>query len=39
MLTETKIKAAKRRQKPYKLSDEKGLYLFGLPERWPLVAP
>jgi integrase len=36
MLTETKIKAAKPRQKPYKLSDEKGLYLLVNPSggRW-----
>lgn len=31
MLTELKIRAAKPRDKPYKLNDEKGLYLFVSP--------
>src|SRR5215813_14210879 len=36
MLTEAKVKAAKPRQKPYKLFDERGLYLLVDPSggRW-----
>lgn len=36
MLTETKIRAAKRREKPYKLYDEKGMSLLVTPDggRW-----
>ena len=36
MLTDAKIKAAKTRQKPYKLSDSRGLYLLVHPSggRW-----
>src|SRR5256885_8887654 len=32
MLTDTEIKAAKPRQKPYKLADERGLYLLVTPK-------
>lgn len=31
MLTDTKVRLAKARQKPYKLADEKGLYLYVSP--------
>src|SRR5271170_2658862 len=36
MLTETQIRAAKPREKPYKLSDERGLYMLINPDgsRW-----
>ena len=36
MLTETQIKGAKRREKPYKLFDERGLYVEVRPSgaRW-----
>src|SRR5580658_11087360 len=36
MLTETQIKSAKPREKPYKLSDERGLFMLVNPDgsRW-----
>jgi len=36
MLTETRIRAAKPREKPYKLFDERGLYMLVNPDgsRW-----
>ena len=32
MLTDTKLRQAKAREKPYKLADEKGLYLYVSPQ-------
>ncbi len=36
-LTDSAIRALKARDKPYKVADEKGLYLLSEPFRGPLV--
>jgi hypothetical protein len=39
MLTETAIRSAKPRERPYKLFDERGLYLRGSDWRPPVALP
>lgn len=38
MISETRVRPAKPAEKPYKLTDSRGIYLPGHAGRWPLLA-